>query len=139
MKTVAAFNHVHEAHLVRCRLEAEGLSAFISDENLVSLNWMYSQAVGGVKVQVADEDYERALRILRADHNMHTTKIHANEIDEECCPSCGSSATTHPYSPWSLIPSFILAVPVFFRKKYQECTKCGARWPVRKKRRPGNT
>lgn len=133
MKTVAAFSHAHGAHLVRGRLEAEGLSAFVGDENLIGLNWMYSQAVGGVKVWVADVDYEAALRVLGADHSLRPEEIHADGPEEEYCPSCGSAAIERPYSRWSLISSLILAVPVFFRKKYQECARCGTRWPARKK------
>jgi hypothetical protein len=31
-----------------------------------TLDWLYSNAVGGVKVDVADEDYERALEVLES-------------------------------------------------------------------------
>ncbi len=64
MQTIANFSQPVEAHLLRTRLEAEGITAYLRDENLVTLDWLYSNAVGGVKVDVADEDYERALAIL---------------------------------------------------------------------------
>ncbi|MBS0664549.1 MAG: DUF2007 domain-containing protein [Verrucomicrobia bacterium] len=64
MQTIASFSQPVEAHLLRTRLEAEGIPAYIRDENLVTLDWLYSNAVGGVKVDVADEDYERAVAIL---------------------------------------------------------------------------
>lgn len=67
MKTVASFSKPFEAHLLIARLEANGIRAFARDENLVTLDWLYSNAVGGVKIDVADEDYERALELLETD------------------------------------------------------------------------
>ncbi len=64
MQTVASFTEPTEAHLLRTRLEAAGIEAFIRDENLVALVWLHPGVGGGVKVDVADEDYERALEIL---------------------------------------------------------------------------
>jgi hypothetical protein len=67
MKTLASFNQPMDAYLLRARLEGSGIAAYIRDENLITLDWLYSNAVGGVKVDVMDEDYEKALEILDAD------------------------------------------------------------------------
>lgn len=64
--TVGTFDKAAEAHAVRCRLEAEGLAAFLSDEFIVSMDWFLSNAVGGIKVQVPENEVERALEILEA-------------------------------------------------------------------------
>lgn len=64
MKTVASFSQPVGAHLLRLRLEAGGVTAYLRDENLISLDWFYSNALGGVKVDVADADYERALELM---------------------------------------------------------------------------
>ncbi|MDB6169137.1 MAG: hypothetical protein JWM88_2001, partial [Verrucomicrobia bacterium] len=31
------------------------------------VDWLYSNALGGVKVDVADEDYERALQVMESE------------------------------------------------------------------------
>jgi hypothetical protein len=67
MKTLASFNLPMDAYLLRSRLEGSGIASYIRDENLVTLDWLYSNAVGGVKVDVMDEDYEQALELLEAD------------------------------------------------------------------------
>src|ERR1035437_476634 len=67
MKTLASFNLPMDAYLLRARLEGSGITAYVRDENLITLDWLYSNAVGGVKVDVMDEDYERALELLNAD------------------------------------------------------------------------
>jgi hypothetical protein len=67
MRTVASFSQPMDAYLLRARLEGSGITAYIRDENLVTLDWLYSNAVGGVKVDVEDEDYEKVLEILALD------------------------------------------------------------------------
>ncbi len=67
MKTVATFTRAGEAQVLKLRLEAVGIPAYLQDETLLQLNVFYSNAIGGVKVQVADEDYESALRFLQED------------------------------------------------------------------------
>lgn len=59
-----AFNSA-EAQLVRSRLEAAGLRAFIRDElSALSMDG-YALAAGGISVQVPDVDAELALELVR--------------------------------------------------------------------------
>lgn len=59
-----AFNSA-EAQLIRSRLEAAGLRAFIQDElSALSMDG-YALAAGGIKVQVSDVDVEFALELIR--------------------------------------------------------------------------
>jgi hypothetical protein len=67
VKTLASFNLPMDAYLLRARLEGSGIASYIRDENLVTLDWLYSNAVGGVKVDVMDEDYEQALELMGSD------------------------------------------------------------------------
>ena len=66
MTTIATFNKPEDAHLLRMRLEAGGIPAFIQDENLVQIGWLLANAIGGVRVQVADEDVASARELLAA-------------------------------------------------------------------------
>jgi len=64
MITIATFLKVEDAHLLRMRLESRGIPAFLRDENTIQLDWLYSNALGGVRVDVADEDEDAAKAIL---------------------------------------------------------------------------
>ncbi len=66
MKTIATFTSPMDAHMLVARLEGSGIAAFTRDENMISLDWLASNAIGGVKVDVADEDVEKALAVLNA-------------------------------------------------------------------------
>lgn len=67
MITVAAFSKPEEAHLLRLRLAAGGVQAFIQDENLIQIDWLMSNALGGVKVLIDEADAELAKQILSSD------------------------------------------------------------------------
>jgi hypothetical protein len=74
--TVASFGTLPEAELARNRLEQDGIHAHLSDGESVSMMWMYSTALGGVKLMVAEEDAERAgyilERVWRGARHKHT-------------------------------------------------------------------
>jgi hypothetical protein len=59
--TVARFLTPGEAHLLRSRLEAEGIEAFVEGE-LTSTAWG-ADVLGGSEVQVAEKDLARAQQI----------------------------------------------------------------------------
>ena len=59
-----AFNSA-EAQLIRSRLDAAGLHAFVKDElSALSMDG-YALAAGGIKVQVPEVDAELALELIR--------------------------------------------------------------------------
>ena len=62
MITIATCNKPEQAHLVRMRLEAGGIPAFLLDENVTQMESGFF--TGGVRVQVADEDVEAARKLL---------------------------------------------------------------------------
>jgi hypothetical protein len=64
--TVERFTEVWQAHILRSRLEAEGILASIADEHLVAMDWFYSNAIGGVRVQVPACELDQARAVLAA-------------------------------------------------------------------------
>jgi hypothetical protein len=62
--TVATFPTPHEAQLAKMQLESADIAAVVCDEMTVGMVWHLGPALGGVRVQVAEEDAERAESIL---------------------------------------------------------------------------
>lgn len=93
--TVAAFSLPHEAHLARLRLDAEGIPCFVVDENIVAINWLYSNAIGGVKVQVPQSFAEQAIAVLEPGASAEPAERQEPETAREDvgqrCPQCGSA------------------------------------------------
>ena len=121
MRTVASFREAYQAYLAEGKLETEGISAIVLDEHLAEINWLYSQAIGGVKVQVPEADYEsRALKILEGDYAEDLLVLDPDKSTDRC-PECGSaSISVKPYSSWWLIPSLLLLCPCLLWKKEME-------------------
>jgi hypothetical protein len=61
---IGAFTTPIDAHLACSALKAAGIDARLSDNHLIEAQWMYSHAVGGVKVWVPEEDQTSALQLL---------------------------------------------------------------------------
>ena len=93
--TVATFDFPAEAEARRLILEQEGIRTFLVDGDLVGMDWLYANAVGGAKIQVAASDAERATEILEQ-HCASKTKP-PQELPEEdvtfACQDCGKSIT----------------------------------------------
>jgi hypothetical protein len=53
------------AEAVRLRLESEGFSPILADAETVDMDWLLSNAVGGIKVQVPKAEVEQARAALR--------------------------------------------------------------------------
>jgi len=121
MKTIATFSKPEEAHLFRTRLEAAGIPAFVLDENLVQLDWLYSNAIGGVRVQIADEDLEAAREFLAADSPQP-----APDAVDVICPKCGSHDTAPDELPRriSFLSLLIFHFPLLFARRRWRCASC---------------
>ena len=62
--TIATFETPVEAHILSSALRDADVECFIFDEHIVSINWLFSNAVGGVKVKVLEDDVAVALDTL---------------------------------------------------------------------------
>ena len=124
MITIASFSKPEEAHLLRLRLEAGGISAYIHDENTIQLNWLYSDAMGGVKVQIADTDFADAQSILNGG------AIDPGGLENRPCPCCLSPNTEMYDLPRRIFFISILVVgfPVFVTRNKWCCPKCNHKW-----------
>lgn len=81
MPVIASYTKLEDAHLAVSKLEGSGIRAWLRDEATANIYWFYSNAIGGVKVEVAEQDLERAIEIL--------------DLPKESggcmrCPNCGS-------------------------------------------------
>jgi len=131
MITIATFSKPEEAHLFRMRLEAGGIPAFVQDEHLIQMNWLYSNAIGGVRVQIFEEDIPLAYEILQEE------AVELPDAVPMHCPFCGSSKTKQDELPRRLafLSLLLFNFPFLFSKHRYECEDCGRKWNERQKTR----
>lgn len=61
---VARFATLGEAASARSALAAAGIESRVADENTIAVDWLYSNALGGIKLLVRDESVDEAADIL---------------------------------------------------------------------------
>jgi hypothetical protein len=62
---IISFTYSYEAHLVKSKLESEGIEVFIRDELNAQVCEAGSNAIGGVKLCVRESDTVRAIYLLK--------------------------------------------------------------------------
>jgi len=158
--TIASFSYPQEAYLYQALLDYTGIDCFVADDYIVTANWLYSTAVGGVKLRVRKSDVQDALLILTQVVNTDTENIvDAAELEDEKCPRCSSEnvrLVTFDIRllniPWLLLqlglPYFLrwlslvwilIHIPLPFFYKRQKCRVCGNKWKQKKQSDAGYT
>ena len=116
MQVIAQYSKPEEAYLAASALEGNGISAEVRDDNIVSLYWLYSNAVGGVKVAVSEADVTDAKAIL----NLSNT-----ESGFIACPACGSGHThVRDLNPVSAVCLALFGMPIPLGKHVFDCLDC---------------
>jgi len=64
MITIAVCNSLPEAYMIQSALRGSEIEAFLPDEMTAQNYWASIIAMGGIRVQVQDEDEQRAKSIL---------------------------------------------------------------------------
>lgn len=129
LKTITSFRDLPLAELAKAKLESENIYCFLANKNHVGINWLYSFAIGGVKVQVRQEDAEEAIRILNADNSEALQDIESSfpSIEQkDLCHNCGSENISvinlsRKAAAWSLL----LGLPLLLFGKRYKCKDCG--------------
>ena len=85
MKTVKLItcNDAMKAHILQGALENEGIESILHNENFSTLYKSCVSSIAGVDILVADDDYEKAVQVLRDNQSW------PEELT--LCPYCGSS------------------------------------------------
>jgi hypothetical protein len=131
VKILNTYLYSHLAHLDLAKLSDEGIEAMIKDDNIVSINPIIAQAVGGIKILVEEKDYNKALHILQInDFESLKNEFQEDEISEQRkCPRCGSINSFQEGS-WlvGLIFLFLMAIPFTTKKSTYACLECSFKW-----------
>ena len=121
---ISRFQYSSEAVIYKGKLESEGIEVFIRDNNLVDSNPLYSNAVGGVKLFVRNEDVERANIVLK-DVSLYSIDDNNQLIK---CPNCGEEQVemeTEINGLKSLLKVIVLgAFALLFTKYKYKCQNC---------------
>src|ERR1051325_13236 len=111
-----------DANIVMGRLEEDGINCWLKDENTVTIDPILTNAVGGIKLMVPEDEAERAVELLR--------QYKAELLPIIKCPRCGSGnvelvSTPRKASNWisTIFSFFFVSAPLPVDKVYH-CFNC---------------
>ena len=116
-KILAVFQYSTEAHVTKSRLDSEGFKTMLMDEKTIDSDPFISNAIGGVKLLVHNNDFDKAVKIYN--------EIRTYQKDEDGntmgCPKCNSNKILVAQAQRKNI--FYMLFP-FFEDRRFICNEC---------------
>jgi hypothetical protein len=125
-KLVRSYQYSSEAQIFCGKLESEGIQVYLRDSHIVDSNPIWSNAVGGVKLFVREEDFIKANEIL--------STVSQYSLDEKNnfikCPKCGAekvemiTSIRDTKSLFAFVFSMLFVIMPFYSKYHYRCDHC---------------
>lgn len=125
LTTIATYTFPYEAQIARAKLDSEGIPAFVADEQTINMQWLYSNAMGGVRLQVPDVFVGQAIELINEDSSEAVEKEQGNDVVP--CSVCGGT-DKEPYQKGKRRAFLVflgLDFPLFPVKNTERCRACG--------------
>jgi hypothetical protein len=126
--TLRSFRDMPEALLAKGCLESAGIESCLVDDNMVRLDWFWSNLVGGIKLQVDPKDIEVANEILEQPIPDGFDVAGVGEYQQPHCPRCESLDVNFQEVLPAAYVSAYLSVPIPFHRRAWRCHSCDAEW-----------
>jgi hypothetical protein len=140
--TIQTFTYPQDAYIIQGALEAQGISTFIKNELTIQVDNFLSNAMGGIQLQVLEEQYKEAKEFLTANQysipglNMTAVKytkistFKKSECNMNVCPFCGSEniVKNKKNTLLTILSIFLLGLPLPIFKSRYYCFTCEKEW-----------
>lgn len=135
--TLWKFRDLPEALLAKSKLEASGITAFLQNDELVRVQWLYSNLIGGILLQVSPEDADAALELLQ-EPIPDSMALEPGGVAylQPRCPQCGSLDVEHEglnklvtFGTW-----LALGFPIRATVDKWRCSACAHEWQSHEER-----
>lgn len=126
--TIKTFDNSLEAHLLKAKLESEGIVSYLFDENMITMNLFYNITLGGIKLKINALDVEKANQII---HEIEKKQFISDDNRVISCPNCHSNDL---YADFKSLKSFkgflsfffafmLFTYPIYFQRVFK-CKNC---------------
>jgi hypothetical protein len=127
--TIRQFRDLPEALLAKGCLDSAGIDSVLVDENLIRLDWFWSNGMGGVKLKVEPADAAEAEELLNQPIPEKFDVAGIGEYEQPQCPNCKSLEVTFKElnRPISYMTMW-LNVPIPIHRRAWRCHSCNVEW-----------
>jgi predicted RNA-binding Zn-ribbon protein involved in translation (DUF1610 family) len=128
--TVGRYRDLTEVEVAQSALESAGIEAFVPDAHVVTMNWAWANALGGIRLQVAARDEQSAIEVLAQSVPEEIVFAENETFQQPRCPQCGSKEITFQGTSRGLAIASLYAfsLPLPQGRETWSCSSCGARW-----------
>ncbi|CAH8188876.1 DUF2007 domain-containing protein [Vibrio aestuarianus] len=128
MVIVSKYSFTHEAYIAKAKLHSFGIDCHLTDEHTINSQWLYSDAIGGVKLWVFEQDFDKANTILTHDYSNDVDAVFSDNSgnDNVSCNDCNSNEIVIFTKGKSLAFAIFILIgfPLFPFKHGYKCKNC---------------
>lgn len=131
-KQVASFPEPLLANVAKTRLESAGIPCYLTNENTIRMDFFYSQLLGGVRLYVHKDDFDKATALLEETIEPPidpTVPADPAPFKAPACPKCRDRNVYDDRRPRLVtLVGFYLGLPLAFFRRQSRCANCGHTW-----------
>jgi len=131
LMTIRRFRDLPDALLAKGCLDSTGTECVLVDDNVVRLDWLWSNGVGGVggvKLRVDAEDAAAAAEMLAQPIPEHFEVPGVGEYQQPHCPQCNSLDVNFQELDPAAYLSLAVSFPIPFHRRAWRCHSCRVEW-----------
>lgn len=127
--TLRQFRDLPEALLAKSLLDSAGIECFLGDENMVRMDWFWSNALGGIKLRIRQEDVDAAAHLLDRSAPEGFDVEGLGHYKQPRCPHCQSfDISFEELNRTVAYTTAFLGVPIPLKRHRWQCHSCGHKW-----------
>ncbi len=126
---IRRYRDLPEAIIAKSILDSADIESFLIDQNMVRLDWLWSNLLGGIKLVVRVEDAEAAAELIQQGIPEKFDVEGVGEYKQPRCPRCQSFDVDFQGLDRRLAyGSLFLGVPIPITNRAWKCHSCGHEW-----------
>src|SRR6185312_12983443 len=125
------YRDLSEALIAQSKLAGEGVESFLTEEDILRMNWYWSNAFGGGRLRVREDQSEAALAALGEEiPALFTAEEVGEEYQQPSCPKCGSRDVSFDrfHRGVALAALWLFSIPLPIPVDDWKCEDCDTRW-----------
>ncbi|HUO16602.1 MAG TPA: hypothetical protein VMX38_16565 [Verrucomicrobiae bacterium] len=124
---VRRFRDLSPALLAKSNFDSAQIDCQLVDDNVVRMDWLWSNAIGGIKLLVDVEDADAAEEILAQPIPERFEVSGLRDCEQPHCPNCESlDVNFQELAPAAYVSLYFLPIP--FQRRAWRCRSCGTDW-----------
>jgi hypothetical protein len=126
---IRRFRDLPEASIAKSILDSAGIENYLADDNLVRMDWFYSNLIGGIKLFVREEDASEAKNLLDQGVPEKFDVDTPGEYEQPRCPKCQSfDVSFDGLDKPATYAALFVSLPIPFTNKGWKCRSCSHSW-----------